>query len=78
MVFTIKFWSPADVPEAASRSAFSEAQLVPEDIQWFGLYDPRCGRGDVGDVLGGDPPKREPHRFIGNHYCQFLCCQLNW
>ena len=26
--------------EAASRSAFSEAQLVPEDIQWFGLYDP--------------------------------------
>ncbi|CAL1146217.1 unnamed protein product [Cladocopium goreaui] len=25
--------------EAASRSAFSEAQLVPEDIQWFGLYD---------------------------------------
>eukprot|EP00438_Fugacium_kawagutii_P012519 Skav208179 [mRNA] locus=scaffold2530:121910:124306:+ [translate_table: standard] len=25
--------------EAAARSAFSEAQLVPEDIQWFGLYD---------------------------------------
>eukprot|EP00434_Breviolum_minutum_P025487 symbB.v1.2.022520.t2/scaffold2003.1/size92810/7 len=25
--------------EAASRSAFSEAQLLPEDIQWFGLYD---------------------------------------
>ncbi len=26
--------------EAASRSAFSEAQLLPEDIQWFGLYAP--------------------------------------
>ncbi|CAK9043159.1 Uncharacterized protein MTH_793 [Durusdinium trenchii] len=25
--------------EAAAASAFSEAQLLPEDLQWFGLYD---------------------------------------
>lgn len=27
--------------EAAARSAFGEAQLLPEDIQWFGLYAAR-------------------------------------
>ena len=43
-VLTIEFWCP-DFAEAASRSAFSEAQLVPEDIQWFGLYVAWCGRG---------------------------------
>ena len=25
--------------EAAARAAFSEAQLLPRDIDWFGLYD---------------------------------------
>ena len=25
--------------EAAARAAFSEAQLLPQDIDWFGLYD---------------------------------------
>jgi len=41
-------WTPLNSGvqiEAASRSAFSEAQLVPEDIQWFGLYVAWCGRG---------------------------------
>ena len=42
------------IAQAASRSAFSEAQLVPEDIQWFGLYVAWCRGGDF--FFQCDPP----------------------
>ena len=38
--------------EAAAQSAFSEAQLLPGDVDWFGLYAARAGTVGLGEVGG--------------------------